>query len=77
MQKQGFMQTMGKATCMAHANGKNYRLALKQFLLNYRANSHSMTGASPAELLFHRSIRTKLAEPIPTLGHPQDNEACA
>lgn len=57
-----FMRTMGKAIRTAHADGKNWRRELNQFLLNYRATPHSTTGISPAELLFNRAIKTKLPE---------------
>lgn len=67
-----FMRTMGKAIRTAHADGKNWRPALNQFLLNYRATAHSTTGVSPAELLFGRTIRTKLPEPI---AHTQNTKA--
>ena len=53
---EGFMRTTGKAIRTAHPDGKNYRPALNQFLLNYRATTHWTTGTSPAELLFHRQM---------------------
>ena len=60
-----FMRTMGKAIRIAHAEGRNWRPGLNQFLMNYRTTAHSTTGVSSAdELLFGRPIRTKLPEPV-------------
>ena len=46
--------------CSAHAEGRDWRKGLYQFLLNYCATPHITTGISPAELLFKRKIATKL-----------------
>ena len=42
----------------------NWKKCLYQFLLNYRATPHSMTGFAPAQLLFNCEIRTKLPQTI-------------
>ena len=40
----------------------NMRKELNTFLLNYRAMPHSSIGVSPAQLIFGRSIKTKIPE---------------
>ncbi|KAK2578228.1 hypothetical protein KPH14_001387 [Odynerus spinipes] len=47
---------------IAHAEGKNWKEELLKFLLMYRSTPHSVTGVSPAELLFRRKLRTKLPD---------------
>ena len=51
-------------TCVqtAVAENKNWRKELQNFLLHYRATTHSTTNVSPAELLLNRHIKTKLPE---------------
>ena len=46
----------------AVAENKNWRTELQTFLLHYRATKHATTNVSPAELLFNRSIKTKIPE---------------
>ena len=55
-----FMQPLVKAIKTAHVEGKEWKLSIYKYLLNYRATSHATTGKSPAELLFNRQITTKL-----------------
>ena len=57
-----FMKPFKKAIRAAHAEGRDWRKHLYQFLLNYRATPHSTTGFSPSELLFNRKIKTKLPQ---------------
>lgn len=40
--------------------GKDWRLVLRQYLLKYHSTNHSVTGKSPAEIMFGRKIRNKL-----------------
>lgn len=40
--------------------GKDWRLELRKYLLTYHSTNHSVTGKSPAELMFGRKIRNKL-----------------
>ncbi|XP_055622556.1 uncharacterized protein K02A2.6-like [Toxorhynchites rutilus septentrionalis] len=53
-------RTILKRLQIAQELGQDWRIELQNFLLTYRAASHSTTGRSPAELLFGRKIRTKL-----------------
>lgn len=47
---------------IAQAEGKNWRKELVHYLATYRTTPHTVTGVSPAELLFGRKIRTKMPE---------------
>lgn len=58
------MRTLGTA----RTDQKNWQKELNKFLRNYRSTPHPTTGASPAELLMGRKIKTKLPE-IPAT-HP-------
>ncbi len=55
-------RSMLKCMKIAQAMGKNWRLELVKYLRSYRTTPHNTTGKPPAELLFSRSIRTKLPE---------------
>lgn len=44
---------------IAHAENKNWKEELQNYLFMYRPTTHSTTGASPAELIFGRQIKTK------------------
>ena len=65
---ENFMKPLAKAVRSAHAEGRDWRKFLFQFLLNYWATPHSTTGISPAQLLFNRRINTKLPEIAQTGG---------
>ena len=45
---------------VAHSEGRDWRKELQKFLLGYRSTPHTITGESPAKLLFGREIRSKL-----------------
>ena len=49
-----------KAMRVAHSGGRDWRKELQKFLLGYRSTPHTVTGESPAKLLFGREIRSKL-----------------
>ena len=49
-----------KAIRIAHAEGLDWRKELPKFMLSYRSTPHTITGESPAKLLFGRDIRSKL-----------------
>ena len=49
-----------KAMRVAHSEGRDWRKELQKFLLGYRSTPHTITGESPAKLLFGREIRSKL-----------------
>ena len=57
-----FMKPLLKAFKTSHTEGKNWRAELFHFLLNYRATPHTTTNVAPADLMFRRSIRTKLPQ---------------
>ncbi|XP_022792295.1 uncharacterized protein LOC111331444 [Stylophora pistillata] len=51
-----------KSMRIAQAEGKNRRKELVHYLATYRTTPHTVTGVSPAELLFGRKIRAKMPE---------------
>lgn len=65
-------QSLLKAMRAAHAEKKNWRTELNKYLLAYRSTTHMTTGRSPAELLFGRSLGTKL----PDIGERGDSVDC-
>ena len=56
------MKPLTKTIRSAVIDKRNWRKELNRFLLNYRATPHSTTQFSPAQLLFNRSINTKLPQ---------------
>ncbi len=78
----GHKEMQRKAVRSAHAEGRDWKKFLYQFLFNYRATPHSTTGVSPAQLLFNRKIGTKLPEatvsndtPVDSLVRDKDTQA--
>ncbi|KAK3726366.1 hypothetical protein QZH41_006066, partial [Actinostola sp. cb2023] len=69
-QVERFNRTVEKAIHTAHVEGKNWRMELYIFLLNYRATPHATTGVSPAKILFGREIRTKVPQ-LPSKETPE------
>jgi hypothetical protein len=61
-----------KAMRAAHAEKRNWRTELNKYLLAYRSTPHTTTGKSPAELLYGRSLNTKLPD-IGEMGGADDN----
>ena len=51
-----------KAMRAAHAEKKNWRTELNEYLLAHRSTVHTTTGKSPAEMLYVRNISTKLPD---------------
>ena len=51
-----------KAMRAAQAEKKDWRSELNKYLLAYRSIPHTMTGTSPAELLYGQKLSTKLPE---------------
>ena len=49
-----------KVMRVAHSEGRDWQKELRKFLLGYRSTPHTITGESPAKLLFGREIRSKL-----------------
>ena len=59
---ENFMKPLTKAVRAAHSEGRDWKKDLYRFLLNYRATPHSTTGIAPSQLLFGRTIKTKLPQ---------------
>ena len=56
-----FVQTFKNAMKAAKYDSGTIETKLARFLLAYRNTPNSTTGQSPAELLFHRTLRTRLS----------------
>ena len=73
-------RTLLNSLRISHLENRPWRVELKNFLLAYRSTPHSITGASPAHLLFGREMRTTL--PSISFSHPVsdyavgDRDAC-
>ena len=52
------MRPLGKAIKAAKIEEKDWREEVNEFQLSYRTTPHSVTGVSPAELLFNSQLRT-------------------
>ena len=59
---ENFMNPLTKAIRSAHAEGRDWKKDLYQFMLKYRATPHCTTDIAPSELLFNRKIQTKLPQ---------------
>lgn len=62
-----------KRVKIAYAEGADYKSELRKYIVAYRNTPHSITGKSPAEMLFGRKLRTKL--PHITDVHNDDGES--
>lgn len=62
-----FNRTLLKTVKISSALGRDWKSDLFDFLLAYRATPHSVTNASPAQLLFGRNVKDKL----PSIPSPQ------
>ena len=62
----GLAENFVKGLCkMVHTSvieGRDPKMDLYTYLLQYRATPHGSTGVSPAEMLFNRKLRTKLPQ---------------
>jgi hypothetical protein len=59
---ENFNKSLKKAIRAAQAENKNWHNELYTFLLQYRNTPHLTTGRTPAELLFNRTVMTKVPE---------------
>jgi hypothetical protein len=59
---ENFMKPLTKAIRSAHHDNKDWKGEIFKFLLNYRATPHATTGKCPAELLYNRTVGTKLPQ---------------
>ena len=76
------MTSIVKMTHAALAEGKDPKLEISKFLINYRNTPHSSTKKKPSELMMNRNIRTKLPvliDPPKDATHlaAQDNDRAA
>ena len=53
-------ETLLKTVRIARLEGKDWKNALEDFLFHYRVTPHTVTDATPAELLMGRKLRDKL-----------------
>ena len=47
---------------IAKAESKDWKQEIQQYIFSYRTTPHSVTGVTPAELMFGRKLRTKLPQ---------------
>lgn len=55
-----FNRTLKRHNQAAHLEGKDWRNELQSFLLAYRTTPHTVTGESPATIMFGRQIRNDI-----------------
>ena len=70
---ENFMKPLTKTIRAARTEQKDWKKELYTFLLNYRATPHSTTGYPPSELLFNRSVRTKLPQTVTVRDSQKDS----
>jgi len=59
------MASIAKLVHASLAEGKDPKIEIQRFLMNYRNTPHSSTGYTPSRLLMGRVIKTKLPTLIP------------
>ncbi|XP_033109892.1 uncharacterized protein K02A2.6-like, partial [Anneissia japonica] len=57
---------------IAQAEGKDWKKELRVYLFAYRTTPHSVTGQTPAEMMWNRKLRTKLPELEDNIVHDED-----
>ena len=62
------------ATSTAHAENKDWRKELLTYLLACRSTPHAVTGKTPSQLLYGRSLRTKMPEMSAHAAHHEVQE---
>ena len=55
-------RSLMKRIRIAQAESLDWKQEIRKYLMAYRTKPHSVTGVSPAELLFKRKLRTKIPE---------------
>ena len=70
-----FMAVLVKTIHAAKAEKKDPKVEVKRRLLNYRNTPHPATGKAPAELMFRRSVKTRIPSRIQLFGKEQLKEA--
>ena len=63
------MRTISKAIKTSQCENKNWKKNLSAFLKNYRATPHSTTKKPPGSVMFKRSFRITLPEPVNPSGN--------
>ena len=62
------MGVLVKTIHAAQAEKKDPKLEIKKRLMNYRNTPHPATGIAPAELMFRRTMKTKIPRKQKLLG---------
>ena len=55
-------RSLMKRIRIAQAENKDWKKEVRQYMFAYRTTPHSVTGKTPAEMMFQRQLRTKLPE---------------
>ena len=69
------MSVLVKTVHAAKAEKKDPKVEVKRRLLNYRNTPHPATGKAPVELVFKRSIKTRIPRKTILLGEEEIEEA--
>ena len=70
-----FMGVLVKTIHAAKAEGKDPKLEIRKRLMNYRNTPHPATGVVPAELMYRRTVRSKIPRKKRLLGEKDLKEA--
>ncbi|XP_038060004.1 uncharacterized protein K02A2.6-like [Patiria miniata] len=55
-------RSLMKRIRIAHAEKKDWKKEVREYLFSYRTTPHNTTGVTPAEMMFKRKLRTRLPE---------------